>query len=112
MQLKIVPLAVRVAVKDVASSKLGSHHVIAEDSVKDISLEEMFQRMCKISANQKLWFQIAYCRTSVKFLVMIENFWILLKGELSKRMGIMLFLYHFMIKSWLCQTTSNKQLKD
>ena len=35
----------RVAVKDVASSKLGSHHFIVEDSVKDISLEEMFHRM-------------------------------------------------------------------
>ena len=37
----------RVAVKDVPSSKLGSHHLTAEDSVKDISLEEMFQRMYK-----------------------------------------------------------------
>ena len=35
------------AVKDVASSKLGSHHFSVEDSVKDISLEEMFQRMYK-----------------------------------------------------------------
>ena len=35
------------AVKDVASSKLGSHNVIVEDSVKDISLEEIFQRMYK-----------------------------------------------------------------
>ena len=37
----------RVAVKDVASSKLGSHHFTVEESVKDISLEEMFQRMYK-----------------------------------------------------------------
>ena len=37
----------RVAIKDVASSKLGSHHFTVEDSVKDISLEEMFQRMYK-----------------------------------------------------------------
>ena len=37
----------RVAVKDVASSKLGSHHFPVEDSVKDISLKEMFQRMYK-----------------------------------------------------------------
>ena len=35
----------RVAVKDVASSKLGSHHFTVADSVKDISLEEMFQRI-------------------------------------------------------------------
>ena len=37
----------RVAVKDVASLKLGAHHFTVEDSVKDISLEEMFQRMYK-----------------------------------------------------------------
>ena len=37
----------RVAVKDVASSKLGSHHFTLEDSAKDISLEKMFQRMYK-----------------------------------------------------------------
>ena len=37
----------RVAVKVVASSKLGSHHFPVEDSVKDISLKEMFQRMYK-----------------------------------------------------------------
>ena len=35
------------AVKDVASLKLGAHHFTVEDSVKDISLEEMFQRMYK-----------------------------------------------------------------
>ena len=34
-------------VKDVASSKLGSHHLTLENSVKDISLEEMFKRMYK-----------------------------------------------------------------
>ena len=33
----------RVAVRDVASSKLASHHFAMEKSVKDISLEEMFQ---------------------------------------------------------------------
>ena len=37
----------RVAVKDVASSKLGSHHFTVQESVKDISLEEMFQRIYK-----------------------------------------------------------------
>ena len=37
----------RVAVKDAASSKLGSHHFTVEDSVKDITLEEPFQRMDK-----------------------------------------------------------------
>ena len=35
----------RVAVKDVASSKLASHHFAMEYSVKDISLEEMFHTM-------------------------------------------------------------------
>ena len=35
----------RVTVKDVASSKLESHHFTVEDSVKDIRLVEMFQRM-------------------------------------------------------------------
>ena len=35
----------RVAVKDVASSKLASHHFAMEYSVKDISLEEMFHIM-------------------------------------------------------------------
>ena len=35
-----------VAVKDVVSSKLASHHFAMENSVKDISLEEMFQAMC------------------------------------------------------------------
>ena len=35
------------AVKDVPSSKLGSHYFTVEDSVKDISLEEMFQWMYK-----------------------------------------------------------------
>ena len=35
----------RVTVKDVASSKLESHHFTVQDSVKDIRLEEMFQRM-------------------------------------------------------------------
>ena len=37
----------RVAVKYLASSKLGSHHFTVEDSVKDINLEGMFQRMYK-----------------------------------------------------------------
>ena len=37
----------RVEVKNVPSSKLGSHHFTVEDSVKDISLEEMFHRMYK-----------------------------------------------------------------
>ena len=35
----------RVAVRDVASSKLASHHFTMEKSVKDVSLEEMFQAM-------------------------------------------------------------------
>ena len=35
----------RVAVRDVASSKLASHHFAMEKSVKDVSLEEMFQAM-------------------------------------------------------------------
>ena len=35
----------RVAVRDVASSKLASHHFTMEMSVKDVSLEEMFQSM-------------------------------------------------------------------
>ena len=35
------------AVKDVASSKVGSHHFTVENLVKNISLEEMFQRMYK-----------------------------------------------------------------
>ena len=34
-----------VAVRDVASSKLASHHFAMEKSVKDVSLEEMFQAM-------------------------------------------------------------------
>ena len=37
----------RVEVKGVASSKLGPHNFTVEDSVKDISLKEMFQRMYK-----------------------------------------------------------------
>ena len=37
----------RVPVKNVASSKLGSHNFTVQDSVEDISLEEMFQRMYK-----------------------------------------------------------------
>ena len=37
----------RVAVKEVASLKVGSHHLTVEDSVKDISLEETFQRIYK-----------------------------------------------------------------
>ena len=49
---------------------------------------------------------------TVKLHVITEIFQILLKGELSKGMDIMLSLCHFMIKSWFCQTASNKQLKD
>ena len=37
----------RVAVKGVASSKLGPHNFTFEDSVKDTSLKEMFHRMYK-----------------------------------------------------------------
>ena len=35
----------RVADRDVASSELASHHFVMEKSVKDVSLEEMFQAM-------------------------------------------------------------------
>ena len=59
-----------VAVKDVASSKLGSHHFIVEDAVKDISLEEMLQEQTRFSVNQKL-VSDSILRTSVKFQVMI-----------------------------------------
>ena len=101
------------AVKDVASSKLGSHNVTVEDSVKDISLEEMFQRMYKQGFSEsETVVSDSILKNSVKFHVIIENLKILFKRELSKGMDIMLFLYHFVIKSWLCQTKSNKQLKD
>ena len=42
----------RVAVKDVVSSKLTSHHFTMENSVKDISLEEMFQAMYRHEFNE------------------------------------------------------------
>ena len=38
-------LAVSVAVKNFALSKLASHHFAMEKSVKDVSLEEMLQAM-------------------------------------------------------------------
>ena len=51
----------RVTAKDVASSKLGSHHFTVKDSVKNTKMEEMFQRMYKQDfSDQKLRFQIAY----------------------------------------------------
>ena len=42
----------RVAVKDVLSSKLASHHFAMENSVKDISLEEMFRAMYRHDFNE------------------------------------------------------------
>ena len=43
----------RVAVRDVASSKLASHHHFAmEKSVKDVSLEEIFQAMYRHEFNE------------------------------------------------------------
>ena len=42
----------RVAVKDVVSSKLASNHFAMENSVKDISLEEMFQAMYQHDFNE------------------------------------------------------------
>ena len=41
-----------VAVRDVASSKLASHHFAMEKSGKDVSLEEMFQAMYR---HDKKW---------------------------------------------------------
>ena len=42
----------RVAVRNVASSKLASHHFAIEKSVKDVSLEEMFQAMYRHDFNE------------------------------------------------------------
>ena len=42
----------RVAVRDVASSKLASPHFAIEKSVKDVSLEEMFQAMYRHDFNE------------------------------------------------------------
>ena len=42
----------RVAVRDISSSKLGAHHVVVEDMVKGISLDEMFQRMYNHDFNE------------------------------------------------------------
>ena len=42
----------RVAVRDIASSKLASHHFAIEKSVKDVSLEEMFQAMYRHDFNK------------------------------------------------------------
>ena len=41
-----------VAVRDIASSKLASHHFAIEKSVKDVSLEEMFQAMYRDDFNE------------------------------------------------------------
>ena len=113
VQLKIVPPAVI----EWQSKMLLHQNLDHITSLLKIQQRILVWKKCsrgctnKISVNQKLWFQIVYWKTSVKFH-MIEVFWILLKGKLSKVMDIMLFFYHFVIKSWLCQTTSNKQLKD
>ena len=42
----------RVAVRDVSSSKLASHHFAMEKSVKDVSLEEIFQAMYRHDFNE------------------------------------------------------------
>ena len=42
----------RAAVRDVASSKLASHRFAMEKSVKDVSLEEMFQAMYRHDFNK------------------------------------------------------------
>ena len=96
----------RVAVKDVASLKLGAHHFTFEDSVKDISLEEMFQRMYKQN------FSESEMVVSNSILKNIRTFLDIVERRTVKKMVSILFLYHFVIKSWLCQTTSDKQLKD
>ena len=42
----------RVAVRDVASSKLASHHFAMEKSIKDVSLKELFQAMYRHDFNE------------------------------------------------------------
>ena len=42
----------QVAVIDATSSNLSSHHFVREEPMKEVSLEEMFQRMYKDDFNE------------------------------------------------------------
>lgn len=80
-------------------------------------IDETDTQVCPFKRRVYCWLRETVQKTKsaksiVKFHVMTVIFHILLKGELSKGMDIMLSLCHFMIKSWFCQTASNKQLKD
>ena len=92
----------RVAVKDVVSSKLASHHFAMENSVKDISLEEMIQAMYRHDFNEPELIgssTMLKCSEDRKFMEIVE-------GETSKKDE------HFVILIWCYQITGSKQSRD
>ena len=42
----------RVTVRDASTSQLASHHFLIKDSIKDITLQEMFKMMYKIDFSE------------------------------------------------------------
>ena len=103
----------RVAVKDVASSKLGPNHFNVQESVKDISLEEMFQRMYKQDFSE---LETVVSDSILKNLSEIScddrKFLDIVERGTVKRNGYYVVTLPFRDQEWLCQTISNKQLKD
>ena len=55
----------RIAIQDAISSRIADHQLVVEESMKDINLEEMFQKMHQNDFVEKAWW---------KFLRMTKHF--------------------------------------
>ena len=55
----------RIAIQDAISSRIADHQLVVEESMKDISLKEMFQKMHQNDFVEKTWW---------KFLRMTKHF--------------------------------------
>ena len=55
----------RIAIQDAISSRIADHQLVVEESMKDISLEEMFPKMHQNDFVEKTWW---------KFLRMTKHF--------------------------------------
>ena len=87
----------RIAVQDAVSSKIADDQFVVEESIKDISLEEMFQKMHQ---NDFADYEVINVNGLLENMVEISKddkaFWRLLKNQQSSLVVIM--LYHFLLR--------------
>ena len=89
-----------IAVQDAISSKIADHQFVVEESMKDISLEEMFPKMHQNDFAEK---EVINVNGLLENMVeisqddrMTRHFWRLLKNQQPSLVTIM--LYHFLLR--------------